>query len=99
MPMMQAPVIQAVQKLLQEHGVEKRVDERLGDYVARGLNATPAQAERLLEALHEGKTIEEAQAEAGIPPGGASAGLLTAIGRTVGSVLGTLAGLTSKSPG
>ena len=96
MPMMQAPVIQAVQQLLQERGIEKKVGERLGDYVARGLRVSPAQAERLLEALHEGKTVEEATAEAGIAAGGREAMLLNEIARTVGAALGMLAGLTGK---
>jgi hypothetical protein len=93
MPMIQAPVVQAVQQLLQERGIEKRVDERFGDYVARGLNITSAQAERFIEALHEGKTLEEARAEAGVT----DTTLLTDIARAVGSALGKAAGLAGKS--
>jgi hypothetical protein len=79
--MITAPVLNAVQQLLHERGIEKRPDERLADYVARGLRISHAQAERLLEALHENKTLEQAQAEAGIVPGTADAGLLTDLAR------------------
>lgn len=88
MPMITAPVLNAVQQLLHEHGITKRPNERLADYVARGLNITPAQAETLLEALHEGKTLEEAQAEANVVPQQTSSGLLVDLARTIGTVLG-----------
>ncbi len=91
MPMITAPVLNAVQQLLHERGIEKRTGERLGDYVARGLDITRAQADTLLEALHENKTLEEAQAEAGIVPG-ASSGLLADIARAIGKALGHITG-------
>ncbi len=99
MPMISAPVLNAVQQLLQERGIEKRDDERLGDYVARGLNVSRAKADTLLEALHEGKTLEEAQVEAGIVPGEAP-GLLVDIAKAIGLALGRVAGAagpTSKT--
>jgi hypothetical protein len=97
MPMITAPVLNAVQQLLQERGIEKRNDERLGDYVARGLNITRAQADTLLEALHDGKTLEQAQAEAGIVPGD-SPGLLAEIAKVIGAALGRVAGATGSTP-
>lgn len=93
MPMMQANVVHAVQELLQERGIEKRVDERFGDYVARGLNLSSAQAERFIEALHEGKTTEEARAEAGVT----DSTLLADVARAIGTALGKAAGLAGKS--
>ncbi len=97
MPMISAPVLNAVQQLLQERGIDKRDDERLGDYVARGLNISRAQADTLLEALHEGKSLEQAQAEAGIVAGEAS-GLLVDIAKTIGAALGRLAGAAGSKP-
>lgn len=92
MPMITAPVLNAVQQLLQERGIEKREEERLGDYVARGLNISRGQAEAFLEALHENKTIEQAQAEAGITPDAANAGMLADLARTIGAALGRVIG-------
>lgn len=92
MPMISAPVLNAAQQLLQERGIEKRQDERLGDYVARGLNTTPAQAETLIEALHEGKTLEHAQAEAQLTAGSSASGLLTDLARAIGTALGRITG-------
>jgi hypothetical protein len=40
--------------LLRDCGIEQKPDEQLGDYVARGLNISEAQASALLEHLHEG---------------------------------------------
>lgn len=92
MPMITAPVLNAVQQLLHERGIEKRTDERLGDYVARGLNISRAQAEALLESLHEGKSLDEAKAQAGIAEGSERSGLLAEIARAIGTALGRAAG-------
>jgi hypothetical protein len=91
MPMITAPVVNAVQQLLHERGITKRVDERLGDYVARGLNITTAQAETLIEALHEGKTLEQAELEAHITV--KESELLIGIARAVGTALGRISGV------
>ena len=90
MPMINAPVMKAVQELLHERGVAQRQNERLGDYVARGLDLSAAQAEALLEALHEGCAIEEAQLRAGIVPSAGNEGLLTAIAQAIGTALGRI---------
>jgi hypothetical protein len=92
MPMISAPVLNAVQQLLHERGIQKRADERLGDYVARGLNVTASQAQVLIEALHQGKTLDEAQAEAGVVPEQTSSGLLIDLARVIGAALGHIAG-------
>lgn len=91
MPMITAPVVNAVQQLLHERGILKREDERLGEYVARGLNITPAQAETLIEALHAGKTLEQAELEARVTP--TENDLLKGIARAVGTALGRLSGV------
>ncbi len=90
MPMITAPVVSAVQQLLHERGITKRVDERMGDYVARGLDITPAQAETFIEALHEGKTLEQAELEAHIT---VKSDMLTAVARAVGTALGRISGV------
>jgi len=59
--------------------------------VARGLGITPKQTTTFLNALNDGKSIEEAQMAAGIEPGIAEAGLLVEIGRAVGAALGRVA--------
>ena len=94
MPMITAPVVNAVQQLLQERGYVKQTDERMGDYIARGLHITSAQAETLIEALHEGKTLEQAQAEAGVTPEPDNSQLLTDIATTIGRALGRIVSST-----
>jgi hypothetical protein len=96
--MIQAPVLKAVQDLLHESGIEKRADERLSDYIARGLDLSGPQAETFIEALHHGKTVEEAQAEAHIVPGQKNQSLLVDLARRIGSTLGR-AGQTLSTKG
>jgi hypothetical protein len=82
--------VKAVQELLQERGIEQRSGERLGDYVARGLGISDAQADAFLEAVHDGATVEEAEAQVGITVETAHRGLLTDIAATIGTALGRL---------
>ena len=89
--MITANVVRAVEELLKERGIEQREGERLGDYVARGLNISEAEAAKFLEYVHEGATIEEAQAKAGITVDGPRSSLLTDIGRAIGTALGRIA--------
>ena len=90
--MITANVIRAVQDLLKERGIEQRPNERLGDYVARGLGISDGEAEAFLEAVHDGASIEEAERKAGIQVEPAHRSLLTDIARAIGSALGRLAG-------
>ncbi len=91
MPMINAEVLKAVQDLLHEQGVEQKQKEHLADYVARGLDLSPAQTEAFLEALHSGKTVEEAQDIAGIPDPGPAEGILVAVAKRIGTMLGRVA--------
>jgi hypothetical protein len=88
--MITANVVRAVEDLLKERGIDQREGERLGDYVARGLNISEAEASAFLEAVHEGATIEQAQVRAGIVVDGPTGGLLTDIARAIGSALGRI---------
>jgi hypothetical protein len=88
--MIAANVVSAVQELLTERGIEQRSGERLGDYVARGLGISDAQAEAFLQAVHDGATVEEAAAQAGITLESAQRPLLTDIAVAIGAALGRL---------
>jgi hypothetical protein len=84
--MISPEVIAAVHDLLQTRGLKQSPDEKLGDFVARGLGITPKQATDFLGALNDGNSIVEAQRMAGIP----ESGLLVEIGRAVGAALGKM---------
>jgi hypothetical protein len=89
--MITANVVRAVEDLLKERGIEQREGERLGDYVARGLNLSEAEAAEFLEHVHNGDTVEEAQRKAGISVDAGPRGtLLVDIARTIGTALGRI---------
>jgi hypothetical protein len=88
--MITANVVRAVEELLKERGIEQREGERLGDYVARGLNISDSEAAAFLEYVHEGATIEEAQQKAGISVDAPASTLLADIGRAIGTALGRI---------
>lgn len=90
--MITANVIKAVHEVLQERGIEQRPNERLGDYVARGLGVSDAKAEAFLQYVHDGLSGEEAMVKAGITPDDRSNTLLADIARAIGSALGRIAG-------
>lgn len=90
MTMINANAVRAIQELLVERGVEQKRGERIGDYVSRGLDISPGEAESFLEALREGCTIEEAQQRAGISVESNKQGLLVEIARAIGSALGKM---------
>lgn len=85
--MITANVVRAVEELLKERGIEQREGERLGDYVARGLQISDAEASAFLEHVHEGETVEEAQRKAGISADVSRGTLLADIGRAIGTAL------------
>jgi hypothetical protein len=89
--MITANVIRAVQDLLKERGIEQRPNERLGDYVARGLGISDSEAEAFLEAVHDGASIEEAEQKTGISIATAHRPLLIDIARAIGAAMGRLA--------
>lgn len=88
--MISANVVKAVQETLRERGIEQKTDERLGDYVARGLGISDQEAETFLELVHDGHTVEEAQAKAGITVPNSGQSLLTDIAKAIGSALGRI---------
>jgi hypothetical protein len=90
MTMINANTIKAVQELLVKRGIEQKPGESLGDYVSRGLDISPAEAEAFLEALREGCTVEEAQQRAGITVKSANEDLLMELARAIGTTLGNI---------
>jgi len=86
--MISAEVIKGVKELLEERGVAQRSGERFGDFVARGLGISAAQAETLLESVHEGHTVEEALQAAGLTSEQVNRDLLTQVARAIGAALG-----------
>jgi hypothetical protein len=90
--MISAEVIKGVQELLVERGVQQRQDERLGDFVARGLGITSAQAEALLASLHDGAEVDQAVMAGGIDRNAVNEDLLVHLARVIGSAVGRAAG-------
>ena len=95
--MIETMTLKAVQKLLKEKGIEQLPNELMGDYVARGLGISDAQAQTFLTAIDEGKTIEQASLEAGVGPDSAGYGTLLEWGRSIGAALGELRARMTKS--
>jgi hypothetical protein len=93
MPMIHAETVKAINELLRERGIQQKENERLGDYVARGLRISESQAQAFLDALHEGESAEQARDRAGIPPEVPRDALLLEIARAVGSALGRVRNL------
>ena len=90
--MVSAEAIKGVNDLLRERGIEQKPDERVADYVARGLGSTAQQADVLLQSMHSGVSVDEAVVLAGIDRASiADQDLLTRLARVVGSALGHLA--------
>ena len=90
--MVSAEAIKGVNDLLRERGIEQKPNERVADYVARGLGITAQQADVLLQAMHSGVPIDEAVVLAGIDPASiVDRDLLTRLARVVGAALGHLA--------
>ena len=91
--MITAQVIKGVEELLRDRRLHMRTDEPLGDAVARAFGISAQQADRLLETLHDGGTVEEAAQQAGIDSRDAShSELLNALARRIGATLGRIAG-------
>lgn len=90
--MISAQVLKGIEELLGQRGVRVRNGENMGDAVARELGISPTQAERLLETLHDGGTVEEAIQRANItalPP--AHSEFLNDLARRIGAALGRVA--------
>ena len=90
MTMINANVTKAVGEVLESHGVRAQPDERKSDALARALGLTDGQALQWLEALSEGRTVEEANARVGLGDHREEP-LLIAIARSIGTALGEVA--------
>jgi hypothetical protein len=86
--MISANVIKGVTELLEEENIQLNPDETFGEMVARKLDITNRQSEILLERLHDGATVEEAAAAAGIDPELTHNDTLISIARAIGTALG-----------
>jgi len=89
--MISAEVIKGVQELLENCGIHQRRDENFGNFIARGLEISAHQAEALLEALHDGRTVEEAVRIAGIDAASCKPDLLNQVARAIGGMVGRVA--------
>lgn len=83
-------VVKAVQELLTDRGIEQKDGEQLPDYVARGLGLSHTEASAFLERVHDGESVEAAQAELGIKVDEPGQSLLSDIARAIGSALGRM---------
>jgi len=90
--MINSNVVRAVDEALKSHNVKPRTGERLGDTVARALHISGSEAERWLEALSEGCTVEEANNRAGIINDVENQSILTAVARAIGAIMGKMSG-------
>ena len=88
--MIEPMTIKATQELLTENGIEKREGERWGDYIARGLGLSDAEAQRFLEAIDQGQTVEEACAAAGITTNESLVGFAQKLGNALGKLRASL---------
>ena len=86
MPMIHAETVKAAKQLLEDRGVEHRMDEPWGDYFERGLSVSPGKAEAFLEALHDGCSVEQAKRVAGIPDGIARSASRARSGTALGKI-------------
>lgn len=59
--MIEAEVIKAVQQFIESRGIKQLPDETLGDFVARGLGISAAQADSFLTEINSGVPIEDAE--------------------------------------
>lgn len=88
--MIEPMTIKATQELLTENGIEKREGEQWGDYIARGLGLSDAQAQKFLEAIDEGKTVEEACTAASVASNASLAAFAERLGRALGKLRASL---------
>ena len=98
MPMIHGETVKAVQELLKDRGVEQRQDESWGDYVARGLHISDGKAEAFLEALHAGRSVEEARRAVGIADGDRAKRVARVLGTAVGRIRKQIAPARKRAP-
>lgn len=96
--MISAEVIKGVQELLEKRGLRQGEQERLSDFVARGLAISDHSAEVLLEALHDGADVDEAAHKAGVDAGAIDKHLLTGIAQAIGAAAGRVVNAIHPDP-
>ena len=80
-------VLSAVGEAFEAHHITVRPSEQMADTVARALNISKADAERWLEALTHGSTVEQANRQVGIASHTDNEPLLNTLARFIGAVL------------
>lgn len=88
--MVNSNVLKAIAEVLEPQNVAPRPGEPMGHAVARALHVSDAQAERWLEALSEGCTVDEANKRAGIARTPKNEPFLIVVARSIGSILGNV---------
>jgi hypothetical protein len=83
-------VMQAVGEAFAAHHITVRPDERMSDAVARTLGLSQPDANRWMEALDSGCTVEEANRRVGIVSHKENAPFLNTMARLIGSALGSV---------
>ena len=83
-------VMQAVGEAFAAHHITASPTERMSDTVARTLGLSEADANRWLEALDHGCSVEEANRRAGIVSHKDSEPFLNTVARLIGSSLGSI---------
>ena len=91
MAMIDPNVMKAVGEALESHNVKVQGSERIADALSRALGLSDADTLRWVEALSEGRTVEEANLLVGIADHREQP-LLVSIGRAVGRLLGKTVG-------
>lgn len=84
-------VMQAVGEAFDAHHITGRPGEQMPDTVARALHVSAIEANRWLEALNDGCTVDEANRRAGIMSQKDNEPLLNTLARRIGAALGALA--------
>ena len=82
----------AVGEALEAHRVIAKPGEQMAATVARALDISEEAAERWIEALNAGATVEDANREAGILSHREDDPILVAIARAIGKFAGKIAG-------
>jgi hypothetical protein len=92
--MINAEVIKGVHQLLEDTGMQQKLEESFADFVARGLGVSARRAEVLLQSLHDGGSVEDAVHAAEIETTHVNNDLLVRVARVIGSTLGRIAAKT-----
>lgn len=84
-------VMQVVGEAFESHHITARPGEQMADTVSRALGISPDEANRWLEALDQGCTVEDANRRVDIRSHAGNEPLLTTLARKIGKALGSIA--------